>query len=65
MCLTMSKLSTFLCNRKSFVAKEKRTLQHSFYGRFQTSILAMTFLNLPLKCWIMPIGISATDGDAK
>ena len=47
MCLTMSKLSTFLCNRKSFVAKEKRTLQHSFYGSLQTSILAMTFLNLP------------------
>ena len=46
MCLTMSKLSTFLCNCKSFVAEEKRTLQHSFYGSLQTSILAMTFLNL-------------------
>lgn len=47
MCLTMSKLSTFIRNCQLFMAKEKRTIQHSFYGRFQTSILAMTFLNLP------------------
>lgn len=47
MCLTMSKLSTFLCNCKSFVAKEKRTLQHSFYGIHQTSMAEMIFWNLP------------------
>ena len=47
MCLTMSKLSTFLCNCKSFMAKEKRTLQHSYYGRFQTSMSARIVLNLP------------------
>ena len=46
MCLTMSKLSTFLCNCKSFVAEEKRSLQHSFYGIHQASISAMIVLNL-------------------
>lgn len=47
MCLTMSKLSTVLCNCKSFVAEEKRTLQHSFYDNHQASMSARIFWNLP------------------
>lgn len=47
MCLTMSKLSTFIRNCQLFMAKEKRTLQHSFYGIHQTSMSARIVLNLP------------------
>lgn len=47
MCLTMSKLSTFLCHCKSFVTEVIRSLQYSICGIHQTSMSAMIVLNLP------------------
>lgn len=65
MCLTMSKLSTFIRNCQLFMAKVIRS--HPVLFLWYSSVINVgdVCLELALKCWMMPIGITATDRDAK
>ena len=64
MCLTMSKLSTFLCNYQLFMAKATMSFLYSILYSSGINV-SDDCLELALKRRIMFIGISAADRNSK
>lgn len=65
MCLTMSKLSTFIRNYQLFIAKAIRSHPVLFLWYSSVINVGNDCLELALKCRIMSIGISAADRNSK